>query len=159
MSPTAMSPTSTQTDEVLKFNSDTAAIREAMSRLRDAHAEISLADFAEASEPPVQNERRRCRRTQLQIPVVLTPADWGDDDEQSILVSGEPQVGVTRDISLSGIGLTHDHLLASDAAIVQLDVPGEGALNLVLDLRWSVRKSRFSFMSGGRIVGMVHMDT
>lgn len=149
-----MAASSPALDETVRINCDADYVRTALCQIRDAYAEVSLAEIVIDDEQIVRDERRSQFRAQLQIPVVLTPVDWILDDEDAVFVCGEEQIGVTRDVSPTGIGLTHDHPLGSDAAIVQFDLPDEGPLQLVLDLRWSVRKSRYSFMSGGRVVGM-----
>ena len=143
-------------EQELLINSDTSAMRAALGRIRDAHSEVSLSDLDdEDDEPVVHHERRRSSRAKMQLPVIITPADWSPDSDDAVVVSGDEQIGVTRDISTGGIGVTHDHLINSEAAIVTFDLPGEGPISFVLDLRWSVRQARFSFMSGGSVVGIL----
>jgi len=152
-----MSLTSPAVDQLLKVKTDVDLVRLSLSRICEAHQEVSLCDLVEdeMDENPPPHDRRVMVRAQLQLPVVLIPVDWCIDDPEAVVVCGQEQVGVTRDVSPTGIGLTHDQLLGSDAAIVQFDLPDEGPLNLVLDLRWSVPRSRYSHMSGGRVVGVV----
>lgn len=154
-----MSLTSPAVDQTLKVNADVDLVRLSLCRICDAHHEVSLAELVshdhDDEDAPTQDDRRSVVRAQLQLPVVVIPVDWCLDDETALTVCGPEQVGITRDVSPTGIGLTHDQPLGSDAAIVQFDLPDEGPLNLVLDLRWSVPKSRYSYMSGGRVVGLV----
>lgn len=147
--------TSTALDQTLQVRCDADLVRSALLRIRDAHAEVSLADLVIDDETLINQERRRSYRTQLQVPVLVTPVDWSTDVEDAVVVRGEEQIGVTRDLSPTGMGLTHDQLLGSEAAIVQFDIPGEGPLHLVVDLRWVVRKSQFSYLSGGRAAGLI----
>lgn len=152
-----MSLTSPAVDQTLKMTTEVDLVRLALCRICEAHHEVSLAELVsqDDEDAPPPDERRSVVRAHLQLPVVLTPVDWCLDDELSVTICGPEQVGVTRDVSPTGIGLTHDQPLGSDAAIVQFDLPDEGPLNLVLDLRWSVPRSRYSYMSGGRVVGLV----
>jgi hypothetical protein len=152
----SMSLTSPPVVQTLKMNADVDLVRNCLCRICEAHHEVSLAELvSHDNEDESPDERRSVVRAHLQLPVVLIPVDWCLDDDQAVSVCGPEQVGVTRDVSPTGIGLTHDHPLGSDAAIVQFDLPDEGPLNLVLDLRWSVPRSRYSYMSGGRVVGLV----
>lgn len=150
-----MTPSTTVPD--LPVNCDLALVRERLRRICDVHEEVSLADFLEDEEPVVTRERRRSSRARLQLPVTLVPVDWSCDRDDAVVICGTEQIGVTRDISPAGIGVTHDQLLGGEAAIVQFDLPGEGPVNLVLDLRWSVRQARYCFMSGGCIVGLLDL--
>jgi hypothetical protein len=150
-----VSTTSPALDETARVHCGADDVRSALCRIRDAHTEVSLADIVIDDEQILRDERRSTFRAQLQLPVVLTPVDWFVDEADKVVVCGGEQIGVTRDVSPTGIGLTHDHPLGSDAVVVQFDLPDEGPLQLVLDLRWSVRKSRYSFLSGGRVVGRV----
>ena len=141
-------------DRPLQVVSDLAQIHDVLRQIREAYAEVSLGDLVSDDETQLRQERWRCRRSELQIPVVVTPVEFASDDE-GVIVCGPEQIGVTRDVGASGMGLTHDHLLAGDAALVQIDLPHVGPQYLVLDLRWSVRETRYSYVSGGRIVGLV----
>jgi hypothetical protein len=152
-----MSVTSPAVDQILKVTTNVDLVRHSLCRICEAHQEVSLADLMDDDDgvPIAPAERRTTVRAQLQLPVVVIPVDWCIDDDEAVVVCGQEQVGVTRDVSPTGIGLTHDQTLGSDAAVVQFDLPNEGPLNLVLDLRWSVPRSRYSFMSGGRVVGLI----
>lgn len=151
-----MSLTSPAVDQTLKMTTDVDLVRLSLCRICEAHHEVSLAELvSHENDDTPPDERRSVVRADLQLPVVLTPVDWCLDDDQAVTICGSEQVGVTRDVSPTGIGLTHDHPLGSDAAIVQFDLPDEGPLNLVLDLRWSVPRSRYSYMSGGRVIGLI----
>jgi hypothetical protein len=153
----SMSLTSPAVDQTLKMTADADLVRQSLCRICEAHHEISLAELVshDDEDAPQPDDRRGMVRAHLQLPVVLTPVDWCLDDDQAVTICGPEQVGVTRDVSPTGIGLTHDHPLSCDAAIVQFDLPHEGPLNLVVDLRWSVPRSRYSYMSGGRVIGLL----
>ena len=146
-------------DQELLVTEDLELVRQTLNRVRDAHAEVSLSDVDEEDDEPERQERRSARRAALHVPVSLIPADWSHDSDERVVVCGPEQLAVTRDVSPTGLGITHDELIGSDLALVQIDVPGEGPSLLVLDVRWSVRKSRYSYMSGGRVVGLVHSDS
>lgn len=150
-----MSMISPVLDEELLVTDDAALVRETLARVCEAHVEVSLSDLVEDDDELNRPERRNARRAELHVPVMLIPVDWSPEDDGRVVVCGPEQLAVTRDVAPIGIGVTHDELLGSDAALVQIDVPGEGSSLLVLDVRWSVRNSRYSYMSGGRIVGLV----
>ena len=154
-----MSTTVPAIDQELTVNDDLDRVRDTLNRVRDAHAEVSLADCVDEDEEVNRPERRSARRAELHVPVSLIPVDWSIDSDDRVVVCGPEQLAVTRDVSPTGLGITHDELLGSELALVQIDVPGEGPSLLVLDVRWSVRKSRYSYMSGGRIVGQVLSDS
>jgi hypothetical protein len=149
-------PTPTQAAiRPLHVTSDPARIRKTLRLLREAYAEVSLGDFISHDETFIRRERRACRRTKLQVPVMMTPADWSTEEDDALIVCGPEQIGVTGDISPTGMGLLHDQVLSSDVVIVQLDLPDIGPQYLALDLRWTVRQTKYSYLSGGRIVGFV----
>jgi hypothetical protein len=146
-------------DQELAVVEDLELVRDTLTRVRDAHTEVSLGDFVEQEEETDRPERRSARRAELHVPVLLIPVEWSPDSDDHVVVCGPEQLAVTRDVSPTGLGITHDELIGSDLALVQIDVPGEGQSLLVLDVRWSVRKSRYSHMSGGRIIGQVVSDS
>lgn len=149
-----MSTSAPAVERLLHVTSDPARVRKTLRQLREAYFEVSLGDFVCDDDTFLRSERRASRRSKLQVPVVMIPADWSSDDE-TIVACGPEQIGVTGDISPTGIGLTHDQVLTSDVVIVQLDLPEERPQHLVLDLRWTVRQTKYSYLSGGRIVGFV----
>lgn len=139
------------TDNRFVVNFSHEAVLEAIGRIRAVNDEMD----PEHVEPPDEYrrvDRRKSRRVQLQMPVILTPVE--EIDETTVEVCGTDQLAVTRDISAQGLGILHDTPLMEDFAIVQFDIPGETPSSLLYEIRWSVRKTRYSFMSGGRLTGV-----
>ena len=63
-------------------------------------------------------------------------------------------LAVTKDVSLRGIGFTHDEPFEGNFAIVTFDLIDATPVLLLLDVRWSNLPWKYSYMSGGRFVGI-----
>jgi len=100
-----------------------------------------------------QAERRACGRYSLRIPFYMRPADF--DGTHVTLREDQPvMLAMSEDLSLRGVGFSHQEPLDSDYAIVQFDSLDGNAITLLLDVRWNNRKSGHWYLSGGRFVGV-----
>ena len=64
-------------------------------------------------------------------------------------------LAVTKDVSLRGIGFTHDEPLEAQHLLVTFDLLNEESAWLLLEIRWANRGEFSSYMSGGRFLGIV----
>ncbi len=99
------------------------------------------------------DERRQYHREHIQIPLLLHPAEWKDD--QVCTFEAGPIVGVSRDLSEQGLGMAYDTALPTDLVIVEFDLFAEGPLRLLLEVRWSRKRSPHDYLAGGEFCGLV----
>ncbi|MCA8995658.1 MAG: hypothetical protein KDA80_01690 [Planctomycetaceae bacterium] len=102
-------------------------------------------------------ERRESPRIPVGIPFLLQPVRFAGRTAYS---DGDaPMVAVTRDISNRGIGFQCDGHLACRHCLAEFDACDETVIQMILEVRWSKRESRFSTVAGTRIVGVVMMES
>lgn len=99
-------------------------------------------------------ERRVCSRSPVQVPIYVTEvtfdgsfADLRNDGVGTIMA-------VTKDVSLRGLGFTHDEPLESDYVITTFDLLNSGPVSLLLEVRWSNIRRGYAFLTGGRFRGI-----
>jgi hypothetical protein len=126
----------------------------AIRRIRAQNEELDP-QAVESQENNQKYDRRKSRRIQLRMPITIIPVEDVGDGGDLVEVCGEEQIAVTRDISSQGLGILHDYPLLAEEAIIHVDIPGEDPISLLYEVRWSVRKTRYSHMSGGRLTGIV----
>ena len=100
-------------------------------------------------------ERRSWERSPVQMPIYVTPAVFDGTHAESLEGAESEMLAVTRDVSLRGIGFTHDEPLEAAYAIITFDFLDDETISLLMDVRWSKSESADSYMSGGRFVGII----
>jgi hypothetical protein len=125
-------------------------------RLRRSHADACV----EFRDKPLSRrkrtaERRKDLRQPLHVPVYLTPCSL---DGNQVTQAGEPVMGVTRDVSDQGIGFAFDQNIKSTHVLAEFDIYGRGPVTLLVEVRWTARKSPHSFVGGGLWIGIVGND-
>ncbi len=130
------------------------AVIRAIALVRSTHDEIDPREI-ELDDTAISRDRRQGRRVQLKIPVAFTSVDTVGDRDDLVEVCGPEQIAVTRDISSQGLGIVHDMALLSDLALIQFDMPGDAPVTMLYEVRWTTRKTRYSFVTGGRLIGVV----
>ena len=96
------------------------------------------------------DERRHRDRFPIPFTFRLTPLD--DDGE---LLLDESTTIVGKDLSLSGIGFSHDHPLPSRRAIISLDHPMVGRFAVEAEIIWTRSTPIGLYESGCRLVRTV----
>jgi hypothetical protein len=134
----------------VQINSDHVAIRNAVTAIRNA---FMRADGRRLLIPG-DRERRASVRVALRVPVFITPADFEQGAVHPHTGAGCAMEGVSQDISLGGLGLTHSSPLPGKCAVVRFDVPGNDFIDLTVEVIWSNRLEDGSWMSGTRILGL-----
>lgn len=142
------------TGERLLVNFSNDAVLDVIGRIRAANEEIDPFQI-ESEDEGRPYDRRKSRRIQLRMPVVLIPVEEDRERDDVMRVFGSEQIAMTRDLSSQGLGILHDEPLLTDFAVIQFDIPGESPSDLLYEIRWSVRKTPYSYMSGGRLTGIV----
>ncbi|NIL96430.1 MAG: hypothetical protein GTO53_03415, partial [Planctomycetales bacterium] len=66
---------------------------------------------------------------------------------------------ITKDVSLRGVGFTHELLFEGDYALVTFDLMDVGPVSLLVEIRWSNRERGPTYMTGGRFVGIPVLPT
>jgi hypothetical protein len=103
-----------------------------------------------AGTTPTSDERRKRDRFPIPYTFRLTPLD---DDGQ--LLTDETTTIVGKDLSLSGIGFSHDHPLPSRRAIISLDHPMVGRFAVEAEIVWTRPTPIGLYESGCRLVRTV----
>lgn len=145
-------PTSAIDDRFVASFSNHAVLA-AVERVRAVNEEIDP-EMMESEVNGRHYDRRRGRRIHLRMPITLIPVSEDSTRADVFNVCGAEQIAMTRDLSSQGLGILHDVPLLADFAIVQFDIPGDSPIQLLYEIRWSVRKTQFSYMSGGRLTGV-----
>jgi hypothetical protein len=103
-------------------------------------------------------ERRTSNRASVELPIYVTPVDFDGHHTQNV-EQAECMLAVTKDVNLKGIGFTHDEPFEGHYAIVTFDLLENNSVALLLEVRWSNRKSGVSQMRGGIFLGVVEPST
>ncbi|MGD9857238.1 MAG: hypothetical protein AB7U20_20020 [Planctomycetaceae bacterium] len=130
------------------------AVLDVIGRVRAAHEEIDPF-LIESQDDGLPYDRRKSRRIQLRMPLILLPVERTLERADVVEVFGPEQLAMTRDISTLGLGVLHDEPIVTDYAVIQFDIPGEAPCRLLYEVRWTVRKTQFSYMTGGRLTAVV----
>ena len=97
--------------------------------------------------------RRRDERKVVRIPITILPVHvHGGLAERT---AESTAVGLARDLSRRGIGLAYDSALKSRHVIVEFDLYGVGALQLLTELRWCRKRGPHDYLAGGQFLGLV----
>ena len=96
----------------------------------------------------------------MQRPVYVIPATF--DGKYVETLETEEIFAITRDLSLRGIGFTHDDQFEGEYAVVFFDDINEESVSLLLEVRWSnLEQADYSYvtgafyMSGGKFLGII----
>jgi hypothetical protein len=103
-----------------------------------------------AGTEATSDERRQRDRFPIPYTFRLTPID---DDGQ--ILSDEATTIVGKDLSLSGIGFSHDHPLPCRRAIISLDHPMVGRFAVEAEIVWTRPTPIGLYESGCRLIRTV----
>ena len=104
----------------------------------------------QAGTEAMVDERRQRDRFPIPYTFRLTPID---DDGQ--LLTDETTTIVGKDLSLSGIGFSHDHPLSCRRAIISLDHPMVGRFAVEAEIVWTRPTPIGLYESGCRLIRTV----
>ena len=104
----------------------------------------------DAGTTATTDERRGRDRFPIPYTFRLTPID--DDGK---MLTDETTTVVGKDISLSGVGFSHDHALPRRRAIISLDHPMVGRFAVEAEIIWTRPTPLGLFESGCRLVRTV----
>jgi len=140
----------------LSVRRDLRTVRDVVRRVRnsDRLATLCLLGRHTPEEALDYVERRASSRDSVQMLVYLVPVTF--DGQYAIPVDhGETSIiAVTRDVSLRGIGFTHDEPLHGDHAIVTFDLLDDRPVSLLLNVRWCNLRRGSAYFSGGRFLAI-----
>jgi len=134
---------------------DVPVVRETLRRIRQTEQLVALNLFDRRK--PVQTldylERRTHNRASMELPIYVMPVDF--DGRHTQHIEGSVRMpAITKDVSLRGIGFTHDEPFDGHYAIVTLEWLEHDTLALLVEVRWSNLKKGISMMSGGMFLGV-----
>lgn len=141
----------------LAVRRDLRAVRKLLKRIKQS---VRLAEcYLFGRRNPAQMldylDRRERERSPVEIPIYVTPATFDGRRVVPLEDSEGATLAMTKDVSLRGIGFTHDEPFEAEYAIVTFDLTDVGPVSLLLEVRWSNIERGFSYMSGGRFLGIM----
>lgn len=101
------------------------------------------------------SERRHSARVPMHVPVQLTLMEVEDGDVR--LAEGRRTIleGITTDLSLRGIGFSHENPLASRHVAVTFELPDAPPVSLLVEICWSLPQDGGGHHSGGRFLSLI----
>lgn len=151
----------TITRQEFVIRTELKAVRETLKKIRECDQLAPLNLFDGKMRAPMFDylDRRRRKRASVEMPISLIQVDF-DGARARLWGSGEvEQYGFSKDVSLRGIGFTHDLPLESNYCVVTFDLLSGESISLLLEIRWANRNDDYELMSGGRFVGIVESPT
>jgi hypothetical protein len=104
----------------------------------------------EAGTAATKDDRRERDRYPIPYTFRLTPLD-----DNGLLLTDETTTIVGRDLSLSGIGFSHDYPLSCRRAIISLDHPMVGRFAVEAEIVWTRPTPLGLYESGCRLIRTV----
>ena len=123
---------------------------QSVSDLNDGMSQQVQTLIDQAGTEAMVDERRSRDRFPIPYTFRLTPVD---DDGQ--LLTDEATTIVGKDLSLSGIGFSHDHPLPCRRAIISLDHPMVGRFAVEAEIVWTRPTPIGLYESGCRLIRTV----
>jgi PilZ domain len=108
----------------------------------------------EARTTPTSDERRSRDRFPIPYTFRLTPIDMDGK-----LLADETTTVVGKDLSLTGIGFSHDHALSYSRAIISLNHPKVGRFAVEAEIVWTRPTPIGLYESGCRLVRTIEGHT
>lgn len=148
--------------DALIVRRDFSVVRRTLKRIRrcDQLAPLNLFGRRNPGRMLDYLDRRACDRPEVQRPVYIVPATF--DGKHVKPSETEAIFAITKDISLRGLGFTHDDPFEAEHAIALFDDISEEAVSLLLEVRWSnIEQVDHSYvtgsfyMSGGQFMGII----
>lgn len=139
---------------------DRREIERAVKSIRESEARLEafdpLSDSRGALVPDGPAQRRH-PRFPIERGALLLPATVPHEDPSRCEPRPPSILVMTRNISVSGIGFTHDEPLLTEHGIVTFNLAPAGCVSLLVEQRWCRRVNRFYWISGCRIVGVIDL--
>ena len=132
------------------------AVRDLLQRVRQSVRQADSSLFGRPSQDRMLEyvERRGRGRSATTTPIYVTPAVFDGRDVEPLEAGACGMLAVTNDVSLRGVGFTHDEPFEADYAIVTFDLMDGPSVTLLLEVRWANLKRGYSYMSGDRFLGI-----
>ncbi len=148
--------TATPAVDRLIVRRDLSTVRTTLKRIRrcDRLAPLNLFGRRNPARMLDYLDRRACDRPAVRRPVYVIPATFNGKYVETL--ETDATFAITRDISLRGIGFTHDDQFEAAYAVVIFDDINEEPVSLLLEVRWSnLEQDDYSYMSGGKFLGII----
>lgn len=143
--------------ERLFIRQDLRSVRGVLRRIRRHVQLIDLSLLGSRKSVKVTRhlDRRHYNRSPIRMPVRVMPVLF-DGRHAELQHTGDRGIlAVTRDVSMTGVGLLHDEPIEEEFAVVNFDLLDGHPLSLLVEIRWSDIEQSGSYLSGGRFVGAV----
>jgi hypothetical protein len=100
------------------------------------------------------SERRARRRIHMRRVAYITPVIMEGATLRRVKTGSDSSVAYTTDVSINGMGFTHDEPLATRHAIVTFDLLDDEPVSLVIEIKWSHCRAHRWYCSGGKFIGV-----
>ena len=138
------------------IRNDLEAIRRTLKTVRESYHFTNLCLFGRRNPTRVLEyfERRSYDRSAIEMPLYVTPVTF--DGQVARVDEGDPcdLFAMSKEVSLRGVGFTHDHSFEAEYAVVAFDLLESAEVALLLDIRWLNLVQGDVYMSGGRFIGI-----
>ena len=137
-----------------RVRQDLTAVRETLKHVIDDES-LSVLNLMKRQDPDGMDDRRDYKRASVQVPLYITCVAFDGEYVEALPDAAGEMLVMTRDVSLSGIGFTHDEPLMSEFVNVTFDRIDADPVTLLLYVKWSNSNQRLPHMSGGNFLGIV----
>jgi hypothetical protein len=100
------------------------------------------------------SERRSCRRVPLQRVVHVTPVVLENGTLCVPVTAKSSFLAYTSDLSMRGLGFTHDEPLMTRHAVITFDLIHQESVSLLIEITWTRCLADRSYRSGGKFVAI-----
>jgi hypothetical protein len=133
-----------------------ARIRRLFKRLRRSEYSSLLSGRRRKAGDPW--DRRSYERFCLKVGFYVTPVAFDGEAVEVLDASSSAVPAMTRDLTIRGVGFTHQQLLFGDYAVVECPFLDCENVALLLAFRWSNIRNDGCYMSGGRFEALLHAE-
>ncbi|NIP87326.1 MAG: hypothetical protein GTO03_17935 [Planctomycetales bacterium] len=139
-----------------RIRRDLRTIKKVLRQIRQSEHLASHCLFGRRTEARLLDhvERRVAQRAPLELPIYVTVADYDGRDAVVWEIEGGEALAITKDVSLRGVGFTHEEPFEGDYALVTFELLDAEPISLLVEMRWTNLVRGRLYLSGGRFVGI-----
>lgn len=129
-----------------------------LERVLDFVNEIRIAYTTAGTRQPMtfdRRERRASTRIPLQVPIQITPVEMQNGFVCLPEETADSIAGMTRDLSLKGVGFSHEAPVPAQFAVLTFGVPTNCPLSLVIEMNWTRKLKTGQHRSGARFKSLI----
>lgn len=140
-----MTTTTEKTAQSMVINFDPRPLRKLVRRVRRDQGRRAF----------FGSDRRARRRLPVRRPIYVTPVMVDGTTLRIPQAASSHTIGHTMDVSIRGIGFTHDEPLLTKHLIVTFDLLEGDPVSLLIQIQWSRFRADHWYSSGGKFIAVV----